>query len=106
MLFELLLLGLYIQFSYQNATDCLLRYNDFLFHSSRFDNVPFYLHCILYNHFLTISYNFRRHYHLSVPRSFTELLATHSPEVVEGLRKSYSTVEDIELYIGGELFFY
>ena len=56
--------------------------------------------------FLTISYNFRRHYHLSVPRSFTELLATHSPEVVEGMRKSYSTVEDIELYIGGELFFY
>ena len=52
MLFELLILGLYIQLSYQNTTDCLLRYIDFLSHSWGLDILYCYLNDIVcYNYF-------------------------------------------------------
>ncbi|XP_067941328.1 chorion peroxidase-like isoform X2 [Watersipora subatra] len=44
---------------------------------------------------------YRRHYGLSIPRTFEDLKDTHPEEVVEALRKVYTTVTDVELYIGG-----
>ena len=48
----------------------------------------------------------RRHYGLSVARTFNDLFATHSHDVVNGLKEAYTSVEDIELYIGGKYQYY
>lgn len=45
----------------------------------------------------------RRHYGLSVPLSWEDLSTTHVADAIPKLRQAYTTVNDIELYIGGRL---
>lgn len=49
------------------------------------------------------SYNdYRRHYNLPFAVNWDDLKRTHSGTVVNSLRTMYTSVEDVELYIGGK----
>lgn len=47
--------------------------------------------------------NYRAAYNLPVPQTWDDLLTTHPSDVVNELRSVYTTVGDVELYIGGNV---